>query len=138
MTEQNRAWRVYWKSFSEENFSQVELLLFVVNHAYTIPENNTAIIFNALWVQAIIFLVFFFKIVIPQQEENNIFDSKTGILSFENNYVYFSILRRPQTRNNVGETMLRTFATQGNVSSGSKICFPKFASREAEMFPKFV
>ena len=76
--------------------------------------------------------------MIPQQEENNIFDSKTGILSFENNYVYFSILRRPQTRNNVGETMLRTFATQGNVSCGNKICFPEFASREAEMFPKFV
>lgn len=37
MTQQHRALRVDAQSFFEVNFCQVELLLFVVDHAQTIP-----------------------------------------------------------------------------------------------------
>lgn len=43
MAKQNGAWRIYWKSFSKEDFSQTEFLLLVVNHANTIPENTNAL-----------------------------------------------------------------------------------------------
>ena len=43
MAKQNGAWRIYWKSFPKEDFSQVEFLLLVVNHSNTIPENKKAL-----------------------------------------------------------------------------------------------
>lgn len=46
MTIQYRTGRVYWQSFPKVDFSQVELLLLVVNHANTVPTNQWIIMYS--------------------------------------------------------------------------------------------